>query len=109
MDPETRRDKSLDLNTDASINLINTTCHDCVCDVNLPAPGVPHLSGKTITELKSGVFGRKELHQVRPDRHHSHGDGAQSGDAACAGSAGGPAHTGAEKKGNATLTLWWRR
>lgn len=60
--------------------------------------------GRT-SELKFGVFGRKELHQVRPDWHHSHGDGTQSGNAACAGAAGRPAHTGAEKKGATTLTL----
>lgn len=61
--------------------------------------------GRRSSELQSRVFGRKELHQVRPDRHHSHGDGAQSGNAARAGSAGGPAHAGAEEKSAAALTV----
>lgn len=56
------------------------------------------------SELKFGVFDREELHQVRPDWHHGHGDGTQSGNAACAGSAGRPAHPGAEKEGTTTLT-----
>lgn len=49
-------------------------------------------------------FDRKKFHQIRPDWHHRYRDGPQSGHAACFGSAGGPAHSGTEKKGDAALT-----
>lgn len=54
--------------------------------------------------MNFGVFGREELHQIRPDRHHRHGDGPQGGAAARPGPAGRPAHAGAEEEA-ASLTL----